>query len=98
MRSGNKLYAGDRALRRSVPGSKAADHGHVLENIVSLELLRRGYEVFVGEEGQRGRDFIASGDDGVEYDQVACTFIARDGSTGARGLASLAAVGATSTS
>ncbi len=92
LRTGNKYYAADLGLRRSVLGPKAADHGHVLENIVYLELIRRGYEVFVGKVDQSEIDFIAFSHDGVEYYQVAYTLIDPDGSTLKYELAPLSAV------
>jgi len=47
--------------------------GHILENIVYLELIRRGYEVHVGKIGNAEVDFIAIGENGEEYYQVAYT-------------------------
>lgn len=58
---------------RAYLGSKKADMGHILENIVYLELLRRGYEVYTGKAGSAEVDFIAIGEDGEEYYQVAYT-------------------------
>ena len=66
-----------------------------LENIVYLELLRRGYEVHVGKVGSAEVDFIAIGEDGEEYYQVAYT-VQGDASDGKsvleRELASLNAI------
>ncbi len=48
------------------------DQGHILENIVYLELLRRGFRVFVGKAGSAEVDFVAQDYEGaVEYYQVA---------------------------
>jgi len=71
--SGAKYYISDIGLRYYLLGSKAADMGHILENIVFLELSRRGYEVFVGKVGSAEVDFIAVGENGEEYYQVAYT-------------------------
>jgi len=60
-------------------GDKAADMGRVLENVVYLELLRRGYEIYVGKIGSAEVDFIAVGENGEEYYQVAYTV---EGETG----------------
>ena len=45
--------------------------GHILENIVYLELLRRGYKVFVGKVDEYEIDFVAESREGIEYYQVA---------------------------
>ena len=92
LKTGDKYYAADIGLRYNVLGTKKADEGHILENIVYLELLRRGYEVYVGKVGAVEVDFIAIGDEGEEYYQVAYTVIDADGSTLARELAPLDAI------
>lgn len=92
LKTGDKYYAADIGLRYSVLGNKKADDGHILENIVYLELLRRGYEVYVGKAGSAEVDFIAIGEEGEEYYQVAYTVIDSDGKTLERELASLDAI------
>lgn len=92
LKTGDKYYAADIGLRYNVLGTKKADEGHILENIVYLELLRRGYEVYVGKVGAAEVDFIAIGDEGEKYYQVAYTVIDADGSTLARELAPLDAI------
>ena len=89
LKTGDKYYAADIGLRYSVLGSKKADDGHILENIVYLELLRRGYEVFIGKVGNNEVDFIAINDEGEEYYQVAYTVEDADGKTLERELAPL---------
>lgn len=89
LKTGDKYYAADIGLRYSVLGSKKADDGHILENIVYLELLRRGYEVFIGKVGNNEVDFIAINDEGEEYYQVAYTVKDADGKTLERELAPL---------
>lgn len=54
-------------------GSKYIDLGHILENIVFLELLRRGYEVYTGKIDNFEVDFIAIKDGYYEYYQVSET-------------------------
>lgn len=92
LKTGDKYYAADIGLRYSVLGNKKADDGHILENIVYLELLRRGYEVYIGKVDSAEVDFIAIGDEGEEYYQVAYTVIDADGKTLERELAPLDAI------
>lgn len=92
LKTGDKYYAADIGLRYSVLGSKKADDGHILENIVYLELLRRGYEVYIGKVGGTEVDFIAIGEEGEEYYQVAYTVTDADGKTLERELAPLDAI------
>lgn len=63
-----------------------------MQNIVYLELLRRGYEVYVGKVGSAEIDFIAIGEEGIEYYQVAYTVKDVDGSILARELSPLDAI------
>ena len=58
--SGYKYYMCDIGLRYYLLGDKKVDMGHILENVVYLELLRRGYEVYIGKFGNSEIDFIAS--------------------------------------
>lgn len=90
--TGQKYYLCDMGLRYYLLGSKNMDLGHILENIVYLELLRRGYEVYVGKVGSAEIDFIAIGETGEEYYQVAQTVVSADGKVLERELASLEAV------
>ena len=90
--TGAKYYLSDIGLRYYLLGTKRADVGHILENIVYLELLRRGFEVHVGKVNQTEVDFIAIGSQGEEYYQVAYTVIDADGSTLERELSPLDAI------
>lgn len=81
LKTGDKYYAADVGLRYAVLGAKMADAGHILENVVCLELLRRGYDVYVGKVGAAEVDFVAVGDEGEEYYQVAYTLVDADGKT-----------------
>lgn len=69
--TGSKYYLSDVGLRYYLLGSKKGDEGHILENIVYLELLRRGYDVYVGKNDDSEIDFIAVNEKGEEYYQVA---------------------------
>ncbi len=67
-----KYYVVDLGLRSYLLGKKAdSDMGHILENIVYLELLRRGYKVYVGKVDDLEVDFVAENRDGFKYYQVA---------------------------
>ena len=69
-----KYYAVDSGLRSYLLGKKAdSNMGHILENIVYLELLRRGYRVYVGKVDDLEVDFVAENRDGLKYYQVALT-------------------------
>ena len=71
--TGSKYYLADVGLRYYLLGSKQADDGHILENVVYLELLRRGYEVYIGKNEDSEVDFVAVNERGVEYYQVSYT-------------------------
>jgi|GEM_PF-4194391 len=68
-----KYYIVDIGMRYMLLGSRQADAGHVLENIVYLELLRRGYDVYVGKINSYEVDFVAQNKKGTVYFQVALT-------------------------
>lgn len=74
-----KYYAVDIGLRFLLLGQKANDVGHILENVVYLELIRRGYKVFVGKVDDIEIDFVAQNYEGNLYIQVSATV--RDKST-----------------
>lgn len=64
-----KYYIADHGLRRAVYG-QANDINQVLENIVCLELLRRGYKVYIGRNGEKEIDFVAYNNGQKLYVQV----------------------------
>ena len=68
-----KYYAVDIGLRFFLLGRVHADTGHLLENVVYLELLRRGYNVSVGKLDDLEVDFVAVNQESTIYIQVAAT-------------------------
>lgn len=82
-----KYYVVDIGMRYMLLGSRAADVGHMLENVIYLELLRRGYEVYVGKVGELEVDFVVMEQKRITYYQVAATV--REEQTLARELAPL---------
>jgi len=66
-----KYYLGDIGMRHALLGYKADDISGVLENIVYLELKRRGYQIYIGKFGKREIDFIAEKENRKMYIQVA---------------------------
>lgn len=70
LKMNQKLYIVDLGLRRHLLARKSYDLGFSLENIIFLELLRRGYSVNIGKVGNSEVDFIAGKNDRLHYFQV----------------------------
>ncbi len=68
-----KYYVVDLGLRTMLLGSRDMDVGHILENVVYLELRRRGYEIYVGKIDNLEVDFVAMNGKQTIYIQVAAT-------------------------
>lgn len=74
LKTQEKYYAVDIGLRYYMLGqSSGRDMGHILENVVYLELLRRGYEVYIGKYDDLEVDFVAKKPENTIYYQVALT-------------------------
>lgn len=70
LRTLGKYYIVDIGLRNYLLGYREGDSGHILENIVYFELLRRGYDVAIGKIDNQEVDFIATKADEKKYIQV----------------------------
>ena len=70
-----KLYIVDLGLRNHILPRRSYDLGFSLENLVYLELLRRGYKVMIGKVGNTEVDFVAKKDDRYQYFQVTATLL-----------------------
>jgi predicted AAA+ superfamily ATPase len=75
LKTQGKYYIADIGLRNAVLGLRNIDQGFILENLVFLELKRRGYEVAIGKIGDLEVDFIATNDTEKMYIQVAHTIM-----------------------
>lgn len=90
LKSLEKYYLVDQGLRSLLTGSRGRDVGYVLENIVYLELCRRGYQVCVGKVGNQEIDFFVEKGDDKAYYQVSASIL--DPHTYQREIAPLKAV------
>lgn len=90
LQTNEKYYATDVTMRYALLGRKNIDLGHILENVVYLELVRRGYKVYIGKLGDKEINFIAENRKGIKYFQVAYTV--RDEKTLERKLSALESI------
>ena len=70
MKTLGKYYIVDSGIRNIILGFRNIDEGHLLENIVYLELLRRGYKVNIGKTLDYEVDFVAENVNEIKYYQV----------------------------
>lgn len=73
LKTNSKYYAVDIGLRNTLVKSSEGDIGHILENVVFLELKHRGYDVYVGHLDDGEIDFVAVNGDDISYYQVSAT-------------------------
>ena len=71
----SKYYVTDLGLRQIILGNRNIDMGHILENIIYLELIRRKGNVYVGQFDKNEIDFVVINSNEIEYYQVALTVL-----------------------
>ena len=91
LKTNSKYYTVDIGLRNCLVKCSESDIGHILENVVFLELKRRGYDVYIGQLYENEIDFVAVNGDDISYYQVSATTL--DESTLKRELAPFKKVG-----
>lgn len=90
LKTHGKYYFVDTGIRNLIVNQSSKDIGHLLENVVYLELLRRKKRVNIGKLAEKEVDFVAVGVNGTEYYQVSASVL--DENTLARELAPLEAI------
>lgn len=70
LKSLEKYYVADTGLKNTIVGYNLNNYGHAIENVVYLELIRRGYKVYVGKTGTKEIDFVAINQKETIYYQV----------------------------
>ncbi len=75
LKSLEKYYVADMGLKNTIVGYNLENYGHSIENIVYLELIRRGYRVYVGKCANKEIDFVAIKKEETRYFQVTETLL-----------------------
>ena len=78
LESDKKYYLADLSFRYAELGTRYADYGHLYENLVAIELLRRGYEIYVGQLYGKEVDFVIRKDGMTQYIQVSDDISSKD--------------------
>lgn len=65
-----KYYIVDTGIRNTILGFRDSDFGHIIENVIFFELLRRGYDVTIGKTDSLEVDFVATNSNDKKYYQV----------------------------
>lgn len=73
LKSLEKYYLADTGLKNTIVGYNLENYGHTLENVIYLELLRRGYQVYVGKNDTKEIDFVCINKEETHYFQVSET-------------------------
>ncbi len=71
LKSLEKYYVTDTGLRNHLLGYRNIDRGHIFENVIYLELKRRGYDIYIGKYDDKEIDFVVRSKDEICYIQVA---------------------------
>ncbi|MDR1018402.1 MAG: ATP-binding protein, partial [Lachnospiraceae bacterium] len=74
----SKYYLSDLALRSILKEYDGSDIGHLLENVVAIELIRRGYRIFVGQLNGKEIDFVVQNQDEIFYVQVSQSVVEKE--------------------
>lgn len=90
LKTQEKYYIVDTGIRNNLLGLRNMDYGHILENIIYMELLRRGFDVYIGKIGSMEVDFIAVKANKKIYYQVSASIL--DEKTKDRELRSLVSI------